>query len=342
MKNFTTYGFCLLLITLLVVSCSNNEDELLDDTENQELMQERNSKKTKKSIPDYGATVFAANSSIIESGNVDFTVFIAEYNGFVNNINSEDITLLIQKPNGLDVTFNQSLTTLNNQAVVNANWEQVSETNTQYLFKYIGSNGVFPGGSGHRIGFNASLTCSGNGDVPLSAEIGSNSGGQVNTVNDLDSEIVICFGGSTPDFAPGLSVLTTEFESGAVSPFNFVTDVKNYGGVSNGTPVEIRIVKSSNLNFSYDNALTSLNGVLVNNNEWAYDGSHPSLHKFQYIGNGGVFVGNSMQSIGIKASYTCVPNTIGTQPLKATVKYFSGGEENNQNNNEVVYLSCVN
>jgi len=148
---------------------------------------------------------------------------------------------------------------------------------------------------------------------------------------------------TNPDFAPTILTGNTTI-IGATGVVDFRVLIGEFGnGASNGiSSVELRIVKNSDLTISFDNTLTMLNGQPVSNNQWQYDGSHPSLHKFIYIGNGGIFNANTAQFIGINAVYNPLINTSGSFPLKTTVKSFSGGETNNANNNDIDYIEYNN
>ncbi len=331
MNKNLIHGISIIFLALLTFSCSSDDN----------MISENNSKKGKPNgtIPDYGPTVFVSNSTVIGSEVVDFNVLIAEYNNVNNDPNGQDIVLLIKKEPGLVVSFDQNLTSSNGQTVANNNWNQIYESSSYYYYSYVGNNGVFPAGSAHFIGFNAVLTCLGKGDTIVEAVLKSYSGGQINTLNDSDIDIITCNAAALPDFTPELIVSENIFNSGNSSNFSVVTQIENIGGDSNGTPIELRIVKSSNFSFNYDNTLTIVDGVAVNNSNWSYDGSHPALHKFVYLGSS-VFNGISQSSIGLNATYNCPSNSNSVQPLKATVKYNSGGEQNNQNNNDVEYLEC--
>jgi len=146
-----------------------------------------------------------------------------------------------------------------------------------------------------------------------------------------------------PDFKPTIFTGNTTI-IGAIGVVDFRVLVGEFAnGNSNGvTNVELRIIKNAELTISFDNALTSLNGQPVSNNQWQYDGSHPSLHRFTYIGNGGIFNANTPQFLGINATYNPPANTKGAFPLKTTVKYFSGGEKNNANNDDIDYIEYNN
>jgi hypothetical protein len=58
--------------------------------------------------------------------------------------------------------------------------------------------------------------------------------------------------------------------------------------------------------------------------------------------NGGVFNGNTAQLLGINATYNPLNNTTGSFPIKTTIKFFSGGENNNENNNDIDYIEFNN
>ena len=130
---------------------------------------------------------------------------------------------------------------------------------------------------------------------------------------------------------------------GSTGVINFRTLVGEYnGGNSNGTDVEIRILKNPNLVISYDTTLTTLNGAAVNNADWSYDGTHPFLHKFIYIGNGGIFQKSTAEFIGINAVYNPEVAVKGLFPLKVTIKTGSGGETNGSNNDDIDYINYFN
>ena len=191
MKKNVFYGFLLLLSVVFVVSCSNDAE--FDDQSNTSETELMTSNRV-SDVPDYKPTVFSGNSIVLGSENVDFRVFVAEYNTVDNDLTNSKVVLLVKKKPGLSVTFNSNLTTLNGQAVSNNNWTEINENANNYRFKYTGNNGVFPGGTGHFLGFNAVLDCQEVGDVKLIVKMKSASGGQTNTVNDKDIDILICKG----------------------------------------------------------------------------------------------------------------------------------------------------
>ena len=149
--------------------------------------------------------------------------------------------------------------------------------------------------------------------------------------------------GNLPDFGPVIFTGTTTVagDSGIVDFRVFVAEYNDRQ--SNGSDaVELRITKNSAFILTYDSSLTTLNGAPVSNADWTFDDSNPILYKFTYVGNGGVFEGLTASILGINAVYNSLPNTNGIFPIQATVRYFSGGEVNNSNNDDFDYIEYNN
>ncbi|WP_405250311.1 beta strand repeat-containing protein [Dokdonia sp. Asnod3-C12] len=149
--------------------------------------------------------------------------------------------------------------------------------------------------------------------------------------------------GNLPDFGPVIFTGTTTVagDSGNVDFRVFVAEYNDRQ--SNGTDaVELRIPKNSAFILTYDSSLTTINGAPVSNADWIFDDSSPVLYKFTYVGNGGVFEGLTASIVGINAVYNPSPNTNGIFPIQATVRYFSGGEVNNSNNDDFDYIEYNN
>ena len=149
--------------------------------------------------------------------------------------------------------------------------------------------------------------------------------------------------GNLPDFGPVIFTGTTTVagDSGIVDFRVFVAEYNDRQ--SNGTDaVELRITKNSAFIITYDSSLTTLNGAPVSNADWIFDDSNPILYKFTYVGNGGVFEGLTASILGINAVYNPLPNTNGIFPIQATIRYFSGGEVNNSNNDDFDYIEYNN
>ncbi|SEC55837.1 VCBS repeat-containing protein [Tenacibaculum sp. MAR_2009_124] len=145
-----------------------------------------------------------------------------------------------------------------------------------------------------------------------------------------------------PDYT--VSVITRETNVvGAEGDIDFVVFVGEGNGFnSNGLDtVEFRISDSTNFEFTYDDTLTTLNGQTLFNSDWSYELDR-GLHKFTYIGNGGIFNGNTFSRIGIKAKFISPANSRGERPLKATIRGNSGGQVFRGNDNDSDTISYSN
>ncbi|WP_440879386.1 DUF4347 domain-containing protein [Tenacibaculum sp. C7A-26P2] len=164
--------------------------------------------------------------------------------------------------------------------------------------------------------------------------------GDVAKVIDKDFSSSICF--CPPDYSPTLYTKKT-IVVGSRSEIDFVVIVaeSNLQDANGINPVELRIANSTSFNFIFQNDLTTLNGVEVDNSNWNYIGIENELHKFQFIGNNGVFPGNTISKIGIKAEFISPINSRGQKPLKVTIKSDSGGQTNrtNDNDQDIIYYN---
>ena len=97
--------------------------------------------------------------------------------------------------------------------------------------------------------------------------------------------------------------------------------------------VEVMVPHSQSFAFTFDSDLLDINGVPVDNSDWAYS-FDSGLHKFEYIANGGVFLGGGLSRIGVKAVFNSPINSSRKVPLKVTIKSDSGGQINRDNDND--------
>lgn len=209
----------LLMLLMVLFSCSETgiDEEILSVEGQENLIESKESEVTKNSAinfttPDYRAICFSGNSIVTGSGSVDFRVLMAEYNDVENLANAPRVRLLVRKKPGLTISFNQNLTSLDGNPVSNSDWEMVSDNLNWYRFRYIGNGGVFPGNSFSFIGINATLDCSlASSDVELKVRVKGNSGGQVNTANDVDIDYLICSEVSETDFTTKVNVSQSQF-----------------------------------------------------------------------------------------------------------------------------------
>ncbi len=146
--------------------------------------------------------------------------------------------------------------------------------------------------------------------------------------------------------APDYTITVETRESNVVGPegdIDFVVFVGEGNGFnSNGiNPVEFRIPNSENFEFTFDTTMTTLNGSQVFNSDWTYT-FESGLHKFVYVGNGGIFAGNSFSRVGVTAKFISPENSRGERPLKATIKGNSGGQTFRGNDNDTDKISYSN
>lgn len=145
-----------------------------------------------------------------------------------------------------------------------------------------------------------------------------------------------------PDFFPTLFTGKTQV-NGYSGNIDFVVFVGEANGVdANGiNPVEFRIADSNQFQFSFDVGLATLNGHNLNNADWSYKLEN-GLHKFTYIGSGGIFPASGLSKIGVNAIFISPPNSTGEVPLKVTIKADSGGQEftGNDNDQDVIHYNA--
>ncbi|PCH76050.1 MAG: hypothetical protein COB98_07320, partial [Flavobacteriaceae bacterium] len=147
----------------------------------------------------------------------------------------------------------------------------------------------------------------------------------------LEEVDVIVPGDVAPDYKPVIYSGNTQIDKNGNVDF-VVLIGELLGNNSDGiTPVEFRIVKNPNVVYSFDTSVTSQGGIAVNNNDWEVDASHSFYLKFTYIGNGGIFMGDTASSIGLAAQLSS-PNTEGLFPITTTIKFGCGGEVRVDNN----------
>ena len=142
-----------------------------------------------------------------------------------------------------------------------------------------------------------------------------------------------------PDYSPTLLTNKTQI-NGSKGVIDFVILVAESNGEnSNGVnPVEVRIPDSKRFRFSFNDQLTSLNGHELNNFNWIYKLEN-GLHKFTHKD---IFIGKSVEKIGVNAIFISPENSKGEVPLKVTIKADSGGQENRGNDNDQDILKYSN
>ncbi len=151
---------------------------------------------------------------------------------------------------------------------------------------------------------------------------------------DQGEVTIVVEGFSPPDYYPTLFTTNTIVTGGTGYIDFYIALGEANGNNSNGLiPVEVRIPDSDRFTFAFDQGWTAMHGTSIDNGDWSYKEEF-GIHKFEYIGNGGIFVGSTLSRIGVRATFNSPSNASGKVPLKVTVKYDSGGQVNIANDNE--------
>ncbi|MWB96684.1 T9SS type A sorting domain-containing protein, partial [Flavobacterium sp. GA093] len=80
--------------------------------------------------------------------------------------------------------------------------------------------------------------------------------------------------------------------------FNFRVEVKELNGVDVTVPVKVELDKSNLYNVGFNESLTILDNLAINNPEWIIDNSLTNRISFTYRGNSGVFLGGATNVLG--------------------------------------------
>ncbi|CAM1359296.1 Ig-like domain-containing protein [Tenacibaculum xiamenense] len=140
--------------------------------------------------PDYYPTLFTEKTIVNgNSAKIDFVVFVGEANNQnANGLNPVEVR--IADSNRFSFQFDKDQTLLNGTKVDNSDWSYRKESGL-HKFVYTKS-GDFQGNTVSKIGVMAIFKspASSSGKVPLKVTVKANSGGQVNTRNDNDQDII--------------------------------------------------------------------------------------------------------------------------------------------------------
>ncbi|HAO14126.1 MAG TPA: hypothetical protein DDE71_00945 [Tenacibaculum sp.] len=162
--------------------------------ENKLVYIEYTRKEVKEQIPSYSISLLTAKTNFVgkKEGVMDFVVFIGETEK--NDSNGVDrVEFLLPIKDYYKVNYNFDLQNLNGHNVSNSDWEY-SKDAVYHRFSYIGDNGVFKGGAFSKIGVSSLFMSPENnqkGELPLEVKLAPNSGGQVISVKDKDSDVLV-------------------------------------------------------------------------------------------------------------------------------------------------------
>jgi hypothetical protein len=91
----------------------------------------------------------------------------------------------------------------------------------------------------------------------------------------------------------------------------------------------------------FNPTITAVGGMPVNNSDWQYLGIVSSTHRWQYIGNGGIFPANGISYFGFNTIYDN-QGTSGVTSISVSIAAGSGGERIFTNNNAGAQLTYSN
>lgn len=140
--------------------------------------------------PDYSIAVYLNKTTIADKPTPVF--IIITLSEILHGTNSGDLIFSITKNANLSINFDTKLMELEDTALKNMEWKQISETATSYQFKYQAHGGIFPSFTRMRIGLTGVYTpvALTRGKFILNARIkGKN--GEKNMDNNKDSETMI-------------------------------------------------------------------------------------------------------------------------------------------------------
>ncbi len=136
----------------------------------------------------------------------------------------------------------------------------------------------------------------------------------------------------TPDLYPEF-VINNQNILG-LSSLNVVVELKELLNVSTTGLVSFTIAKDAHINFSFDDTMTTLDGLVINNSEWTYYNSNPDFHLFNSIESIGA---SGVSRVGLVIIYDPF-QTDGINNITINILPGSGAEENYTNNSVTIPL----
>ncbi len=179
-------------------------------------------------------------------------------------------------------------------------------------------------------------------DAPGAGEVSSSvPGGCLTFYFDSDGSVtpdgweaaISCAEAGIPDLSPITTVLPST--SNGITNNVWTIKIQENGGAPTNGQITIIMPKDPRLVFSYDQTLTDVMGLPVENSAWVYDGSNSGFHIWN---RDTAIAANASSTFGFAATYD-PEGTSGSTPYTATVAASSGGEVNGTNNIDVETLN---
>ncbi len=131
--------------------------------------------------------------------------------------------------------------------------------------------------------------------------------------------ITIVVEANLPDYRPTVNILVGQSVNTPTETLKVrYRIVENIGGKNNG-PLVVFIAKHESMATSYDDVMTAIDGVDVDNGDWTFSESN-AFYELTYNGNGGEFPPNSTSYIGFEFNFTAPETQRGKIPLKITIQ----------------------
>lgn len=144
-------------------------------------------------IPDYTPTIQIAPSAITGTTGVRVIVNITE---LLNFDACSDVYVLVPKllPRYM-FNYDSIATVIGGITVDNADWQFYGSVNPNfYIWKYVGTGGIYPGGGNSTFGYIGSYDPNNtDGQSTFSVQVFQGSGGETNQTNNTDSDLLIYF-----------------------------------------------------------------------------------------------------------------------------------------------------
>jgi len=140
------------------------------------------------------------------------------------------------------------------------------------------------------------------------------------------------FVSGAPDLHPEI-VINNQNSIGPTT-LNVIVELNELLNNSTTGPVSFTIAKDVHITFSFDNTMTILDGLVLNNSEWTYDNSNPDFHVFN---SNESIQASGISRVGLLMNYNPF-QTDGVNNITINILPGSGSEENDINNSATISL----
>jgi len=140
------------------------------------------------------------------------------------------------------------------------------------------------------------------------------------------------FFAGAPDLHP--EIVINNQNSIGPSTLNVIVELNELLNNSTTGLVSFTIAKDAHITFSFDDTMTLLDGLALNNSEWTYDNSNPDFHVFNSSES---IQASGISRVGLLMNYNPF-QTDGVDNITVNILSGSGSEENEMNNSAIISL----